>query len=205
MHTIARGLLSREYDRYKKVIRLLCHTKQPFEIEYPVGEYVFDVALTHVKVLIEFDEPHHESSKQRDSDKQKHKAARAHGWRLKRIKHVEPSAIIPPRPLGVFLTRQLGIRVFKEKQQTYVLTCVNGHSMTDDNTYINQGRKTCRTCRKAARQRQVTAAHKNPRKPNPSKESLKKMLDEGMSRVAIGIEHGVSDTSVRKWIKNYGL
>jgi len=83
--------------------------------------------------------------------------------------------------------------------------CSNGHPFTPDNIYWEGDHRKCRECRKNRQANMYDSMRTATRKPKPTREALKSMLEAGMTRVAIAIEHGVSDTAVRKWIRSYGL
>jgi uncharacterized protein YjcR len=72
---------------------------------------------------------------------------------------------------------------YKQSQKKKCLTC--------DNMIVKEA-KVCQTCSQIS-QRIV--------KDRPSKEELLKMVEE-TSYVAVGRTYGVSDNTIRKWIKN---
>lgn len=82
-------LKKREAWKYDEVA--VAVGSRPHEFEYPLGGYVFDLALLDVRTLVEFDGPSHRSEQARDAVKDA--VAREHGFTLVR-RHVRPSAVV---------------------------------------------------------------------------------------------------------------
>lgn len=74
----------------------------------------------------------------------------------------------------------------------------------------NKNVRKCRVCKKALTKLQEVYCSNDCRsfdrriKERPTKEQLKKDIDSN-SFVSIGIKYGVSDNTIRKWAKRYGL
>jgi very-short-patch-repair endonuclease len=93
----ALGLRSREKHRYVDIEAFLQAIQEPYKIEYFLGEYIFDLALTERKVLVEFDGRYHGYHKQVAIDKSKDKYAQRRGWTVIRIRTddtVYPSSLV---------------------------------------------------------------------------------------------------------------
>lgn len=71
---------------------------EKFRFEYVVAGYIFDLALSKRKVLIEFDGLYHEDATIKNSDRKKSKEAEKEGWRVVRIK-TPSNEIINPKVL----------------------------------------------------------------------------------------------------------
>jgi very-short-patch-repair endonuclease len=88
----AEGLKIRERWKYAALEAAL--GSRPHEFEYPLGGYVFDLALFDTKTLVEFDGSYHASPKQRLSDRTKDEAAEAAGFSVVR-RAVRPATAVP--------------------------------------------------------------------------------------------------------------
>ena len=76
----AEALKIREAPHYVLLLEHLTKTGRVFEFEFPLGPYVFDVALLDVKTLIEFDGYYHQNGKQQAADREKEKYAQSQGY-----------------------------------------------------------------------------------------------------------------------------
>jgi len=85
-------LKRREWWKYAKIDKAL--EWRIHEFEYPLGGYVFDLALLDVNVLVEFDGPDHKLIYQKKIDREKESVARSLGFSVVR-RDVKPMAIIP--------------------------------------------------------------------------------------------------------------
>lgn len=68
---IAKGLRVREGWRYRNLEQYLQERSEPYQFEFPLDKYVYDLALPNRGVLVEFDEVYHCSDQQRKTDIQK--------------------------------------------------------------------------------------------------------------------------------------
>jgi very-short-patch-repair endonuclease len=83
---IAKGLKTREGFKYKELQESLLITGCEFEFEYPLGKYIYDLALKDKMIFVEFDSIYHDAQFQKESDLEKQKQAEVNGWRLIRIR-----------------------------------------------------------------------------------------------------------------------
>lgn len=88
--------------------------------------------------------------------------------------------------------------------------CIRGHEFTPENTLVyskgpQKGGRRCRTCARMQQKEWSRKFAEAERKPAPSKAVLKKLMYAGKSWREIGLEYGVTDTAVRKWVKKHGL
>lgn len=83
----------REQWKYVEVDKALRQRKHEFE--YPLGGYVFDLALLDVNVLVEFDGPDHHNAHQEKIDREKDIIARSCGFMVVH-RDVEPATVISP-------------------------------------------------------------------------------------------------------------
>lgn len=81
----AKGLLTREGWRYKALQEYLDSVQEPHQFEYPLGRYVYDLALFNKRVLVEFDELYHTAQEQKRIDLAKDQYALSQGWEVVRI------------------------------------------------------------------------------------------------------------------------
>ena len=93
----------RECWKYEKLKSFLSVLKESYEFEYPMGSYVYDLALVDRKIFIEFDGTYHSGSKQKEVDEQKNLCAKISGWEIYRI-DVKPNTVIDPQQIyGLFM------------------------------------------------------------------------------------------------------
>ena len=85
----------REMWKYKDIQSFLNFIKEPFEFEYRMGNYIFDLCLPKKTIFIEFDGNYHEGKKQSDSDRKKDEYATQNGWTIIR-KKVPNNTVIKP-------------------------------------------------------------------------------------------------------------
>ncbi|MBL7023782.1 MAG: DUF559 domain-containing protein [Candidatus Marinimicrobia bacterium] len=83
---ISKGLKSREKWKYLDIESLLKRNNIRFEFEFPLDNYVYDLALFDKKLLIEFDGSYHHYEDQKEVDDDKNETAIRNGWIIKRIK-----------------------------------------------------------------------------------------------------------------------
>lgn len=82
--------------------------------------------------------------------------------------------------------------------------CIHGHPFEGDNVRIDsQGRRRCVTCRKRI-DANKRARFKGPRLPKPGKATLRKEM-KTTTFVALGEHYGVTDATIRKWARGFGL
>ena len=91
---IAAGLKVREAWKYALLKKFLEELQEPYETEFLILNYIFDLALTQKKILVEFDGPYHKDQSIQEKDKEKTKVAEQSGWKVFRIA-VGQSSIIP--------------------------------------------------------------------------------------------------------------
>jgi very-short-patch-repair endonuclease len=85
LQQLSRVLRAREAWRYVQLNTYLNEHNIPHQFEFPLGNYVFDLALTDEQLLIEFDEPYHEGLTQASKDLQKDSYAEQHKFSIVRI------------------------------------------------------------------------------------------------------------------------
>ena len=82
--------LANECWKYEKIDKILKDKNINYKFEYPmIGNdklYIYDLALIDKKIIIEFDEKHHNDTRQRKIDAIKNEIAITSGWEIKRIK-----------------------------------------------------------------------------------------------------------------------
>jgi very-short-patch-repair endonuclease len=82
---IALGLKKREHWKYVDVDEFLNSIGIEHEFEVAIENYVFDMSLPTMKMLVEFDSPYHNIEKQIYDDDKKNSAAEKLGWKVIRI------------------------------------------------------------------------------------------------------------------------
>lgn len=92
IESIAAAMRNREAPNYIKLADYLQKSKVAYTFEYPLGSFIFDLALPDKKLLIEFDGVYHESSAIKAKDKLKSNFAVGQGWTVCRVP-VEPGII----------------------------------------------------------------------------------------------------------------
>lgn len=97
MASTAEVLKRREAWKYAPLEEAL--RDRPHEFEYQLGKYVFDLALFDTNVLVEFDGPYHDWTKQREVDRDKERVAAQHGFTIER-RRVQQAAVISPATLS---------------------------------------------------------------------------------------------------------
>ncbi len=97
IQVIADGLRSREWRKYVKLDAYLRRKKvaHAFEFPLPSTRCIFDLALVDLKILVEFDGPHHSSSRNRRTDQKKDSVAKRRGWRVVRVSDKKGKALSP--------------------------------------------------------------------------------------------------------------
>ena len=83
--------------------------------------------------------------------------------------------------------------------------CSRGHEFTEINTIWKDGRRNCRTCRRASREAEKREVKVKTRKPKPDAAAMRKHRLAGMSWREVGLRYGVSDTAARKWASQMGI
>jgi len=97
----AKGLRTRESWKYAVVEEFLKNKEEAYKFEFPLEEWVFDLALLKRKVLIEFDGNYHQDACQRKIDFSKDAAAAKNGWFVIRVKTKESEVISSDIVVGV--------------------------------------------------------------------------------------------------------
>jgi very-short-patch-repair endonuclease len=97
----AKSLNSREGWKYALLKDFLEKNSIKYQFELPFGSSVFDLALTGLKIFIEFDGPYH-ANKQKEIDAKKDLEAKSLGWNVIRIK-CNSNQIIDPAEISPFL------------------------------------------------------------------------------------------------------
>jgi len=83
---IAKGLRTRESWKYEELKKFFLSRGERFEPEYPLGRYVFDLALPDRKLFLEFDGKDHEWTVMAQKDAEKDEFAESKGWKVVRIR-----------------------------------------------------------------------------------------------------------------------
>lgn len=83
--SVQKLLRRREAWKYVRVKEFLDSISEPHEFEVALGNFVFDLALTDRKILVEFDGSYHKNGHQIESDKLKEATATDAGWKLVRV------------------------------------------------------------------------------------------------------------------------
>ena len=78
-------LYLREAWKYKKIEPFLKFQNEPYQCEFRVGEFIFDLALIRRKVLVEFDGVEHSHGLRVENDAKKDAFAQSEGWTVVRI------------------------------------------------------------------------------------------------------------------------
>ena len=78
-------LKKREVWKYALIKKSLQRYKRSFEFEYPIGKYIYDLALLDSMTLVEFDGKYHRATVQRQADAKKDALATENGFRVLRI------------------------------------------------------------------------------------------------------------------------
>lgn len=83
-------------------------------------------------------------------------------------------------------------------------SCIHGHPFDEANTrlYIGKDGRRVRFCIACTKRRNAVST---PRVPNPSKEELSRLLDEGMNWSELGRMFGVCSTAPASWAKRFGI
>ena len=89
----AAALKKREAWRYAALHEVL-HGR-PYEFEYALEEYVFDLALLDTRTLVEFDGRYHDKASQQEADTRKEAVASKHGFTVVRRKTREAAVFHP--------------------------------------------------------------------------------------------------------------
>jgi very-short-patch-repair endonuclease len=90
----AAALRSRNALLYADIRRAL--EGRAFEFEFVLAPFIFDLVLHDKKLLIEFDGPHHNTSRSRSYDADKDQLARRHGFQVIRIPVGASAACLSP-------------------------------------------------------------------------------------------------------------
>lgn len=91
--SISKGLKNREAWKYVKLKKFLEFQDVDYEFEYDVGEYIFDLCLPDMMILIEFDGEYHRGKFAMMRDRDKDTEANELGWNVIRVK-VKSNTII---------------------------------------------------------------------------------------------------------------
>jgi len=76
----------REGWKYKLIEKILKNNSINYQFEYPINNYVYDLAILEKKLLFEFDGTSHNWYKQIKIDEIKNNIAIENGWNIIRIK-----------------------------------------------------------------------------------------------------------------------
>ena len=76
----------REHWKYTKIAKFLELMKEDFEFEFILENYIYDLFLKGLKILIEFDSSYHNMETQKTIDRIKDEIASKNGFNLIRIK-----------------------------------------------------------------------------------------------------------------------
>lgn len=100
IQSIADALRAREWRKYVKLDAYLKRRKiaHVFEFSLPRTRYIFDLALTDLKVLIEFDGSDHKDPRQVRVDNRRDRLAKKRGWRVARL--LDAGGVLSPRSLS---------------------------------------------------------------------------------------------------------
>jgi len=93
--TVAASLRKREFWKYKRISYFLNFINEPHEFEYPLGKYIYDLALVKKKILIEFDGKEHRINSAKNNDNAKNLFAHKKQWVIFRIPTSRPGIISP--------------------------------------------------------------------------------------------------------------
>jgi len=88
-------LKKREAWKYDLLRTILERNGRKFEFEYPIGNFVFDLALLDANILVEFDGEYHSGAAQRERDQRKDAVAKEHGFIVVRRPVVRSTVIDP--------------------------------------------------------------------------------------------------------------
>jgi len=75
----------REAPKYALIKKELATLGEPYEFEFPLGSYIFDLAFPNKLLLVEFDGAYHAVPKQQEADAIKTASATTLGWRVLRV------------------------------------------------------------------------------------------------------------------------
>ena len=92
----------REAWKYELIRNHLEKRKLPFEFEYKIGKFIFDLKLSSAGVLVEFDGPYHKY--QIGADGVKDSLAKKNGWSVIRVP-VESNSKIPVEKIANVLKK----------------------------------------------------------------------------------------------------
>jgi very-short-patch-repair endonuclease len=93
--TASETLKRREKWKYSAIRDVLVNNNRKFELEYKIEEYVFDLALLDVRILVEFDGPYHFCETQKKLDQEKELTAKKYGFSVVRRKVIAAKIIDP--------------------------------------------------------------------------------------------------------------
>ena len=167
------------------------YDKYRIEEKLPIGKYFLDFAIIDLKLNIEMDgSQHYNNDDSIIHDKVRNEYLKSSGWKVYRIKWSE-------------------FKINAKKEIDDLVSYIkNIHNETDRFYKLDDIKiKTyCKYCQKEIYKDSTLCYScrglKSRKVKRPSKEELKR-LTETMSMVKIGKMFGVSDNSVRKWIKFY--
>ncbi len=99
IQSTADALRAREWRKYVKLDAYLKRRKvaHVFEFPFPRTRYIFDLALTDLKVLIEFDGVSHNDPRQVTVDNRRDLLVEKRGWRVVRLP--DHGKVLPPRSI----------------------------------------------------------------------------------------------------------
>lgn len=98
--SVSETLKKRESWKYTEMEKALA--SEPHEFEFALGNFVFDLLLSELRILIEFDGDYHRDNKQKEKDRVKSEFAKSQGYCIVRVK-TDDTKIIPCSVLDEFL------------------------------------------------------------------------------------------------------
>lgn len=177
---------------FLKIIKECCLDKKFLIVrEYSIYPYFIDFAFVDLKVAVEIDGSQHLNKDRKDSDLKKDELLKSLGWRVLRItaKDVMKNKDFVIEELNRFLgdsnVKYKKVGILKYAAQSYYVK-----KERDENGLTEKQKQN------AINQRKV--------KNRPSKEELWNLI-QNKSFVQIGKTFGVTDNTIRKWCRYYGL
>lgn len=95
---IAKGLRTREWYKYTKIDAYMSDKGIEHQLEFPLGSYVYDLAIIPNKIIVEFDGPEHSENYTIPKDNVKQTFAEDRGWKVFRI-YVGKKSVIDPESI----------------------------------------------------------------------------------------------------------
>jgi very-short-patch-repair endonuclease len=165
--------------------------------EYPISIYAADFAWVHKKIDVEIDGQQHKHKEHAERDKRKDKCLKERGWKVLRVEWIH-----------LMNETQKWIKVIKDFVDNGEICNEHVDILKDEtNRYIKQ-KMYCKLCNKVLKHKNKNnlcfiCYKKTQRKVDrPPYEQLKKEIEE-TNYCVVGRKYGVSDNTIRKWIKFY--